>query len=88
MGPASARYEGRAALATFIAQHTRTPGHYHKHMLMEPVITVNGEQATMQSYFTRLSATSDGKPFIRAFGRYLDQIVKNLAACCEVLYFP
>ena len=77
VGPASARYEGRAALAAFIAQHTRAPSRYHKHMLMEPAITVNGEQATVQSYFTRLDATAQEKPFIRAFGRYLDRLVKS-----------
>jgi hypothetical protein len=77
VGGASARYEGRAALAAFIAQHTRAPGKYHKHMLVEPVITVNGNQATVQSYFTRMDATSDGRPFIRAFGRYLDRMVKG-----------
>lgn len=44
---------------------------------MEPAITVNGEQATVQSYFTRLDATRDGRPFIRAFGRYLDRMVKG-----------
>ncbi len=78
VGPASVRYEGRAALAAFIAQHTRAPGRYHKHMLMEPAIIVNGEQATVQSYFTRLDATRDGRPFIRAFGRYLDRMVKGV----------
>ncbi|HEV8712279.1 MAG TPA: nuclear transport factor 2 family protein [Candidatus Binatia bacterium] len=77
VGPASARYEGRAALAAFIAQHTRAPGRYHKHMLMEPVISVSGDQAIVQSYFTRLDATRDGRPFIRAFGRYLDRMVKG-----------
>lgn len=77
VGPASARYEGRAALAAFIAQHTRAPGRYHKHMLVEPVIMVSGDQATVQSYFTRLDATHDGRPFIRAFGRYMDRMVKG-----------
>jgi SnoaL-like protein len=78
VGLASARYEGRAALAAFIAQHTRAPGRYHKHMLMEPVISVNGDQATVQSYFTRLDATRDGRPFIRAFGRYVDRMVQEV----------
>lgn len=77
VGPASARYEGRAALAAFIAQHTRAPSRYHKHMLMEPVMSVNGDHATVQSYFTRLDATSDGRPFIRAFGRYVDRMVQE-----------
>ena len=79
VGPASARYEGRAALAAFIAQHTRAPGRYHKHMLMEPAIAVNDDQATVQSYFARLDATHEGRPFIRAFGRYLDRMVKGTA---------
>jgi hypothetical protein len=77
VGPASARYAGRVALAAFIAQHTRAPGRYHKHMLMEPVMTVNGDQATVQSYFTRLDATAQGRPFIRAFGRYVDRMVQE-----------
>jgi len=77
VGSASVRYEGRAALAAFIAQHTRAPGRYHKHMLMEPVISVNGDQATVQSYFARLDATAAGRSFIRAFGRYLDRMVKD-----------
>jgi hypothetical protein len=64
-------------LAAFIAQHTRAPGKYHKHLLIEPAITVNEDQATVQSYFTRLDATREGRPFIRAFGRYLDRMVKG-----------
>src|SRR5713226_9292500 len=74
VGSASARYEGRAALAAFIAQHTRAPSRYHKHLLMEPTMTVHEDHATVQSYFTRLDATHQGKPFIRAFGRYLDRL--------------
>jgi hypothetical protein len=46
-------------------------------MLVEPVIMVSGDQATVQSYFTRLDATHDGRPFIRAFGRYMDRMVKG-----------
>ena len=43
---------------------------------MEPAITVNGDQATVQSYFARLDARA-GRSFIRAFGRYLDRMVKD-----------
>ena len=47
-------------------------------MLMEPAITVNGDEVTVQSYFTRLDATREGRPFIRAFGRYRDRMVKGV----------
>jgi SnoaL-like domain len=46
-------------------------------MLMEPAISVSGDQATVQSYFTRLDATRDGRPFIRAFGHYVDRMVQE-----------
>ena len=73
----SRRYEGRDALTGFIAAHTRAPDRWHKHLLFEPVIEVEGEGARVCSYFARLDADDDGTPFVRAFGRYLDQLVKG-----------
>ena len=74
---ASRRFEGRAALAGFIAAHSRAPGHWHKHLLFEPVVEVDGDRARVRSYFARLDASDDGTPFVRAFGRYLDQLAKG-----------
>lgn len=77
-GPApSYRHEGRKALAAFIAQHTHSPERWHKHLLAEPVITVSHDTASVRSYFTRLDARDDGTPFIHAFGRYVDELVKE-----------
>jgi hypothetical protein len=46
------RKEGSQALAQFIAEHTRAPARYHKHLLVEPLITLeSNNQATVQSYF-------------------------------------
>ena len=73
----SHRHSGRDALAAFVAQHTRAPDRYHKHLLVEPVIDVSGDHASVRSYFTRLDAADDGTPYIRAFGRYVDRMVKG-----------
>ena len=71
------RHEGRAALTEFVSRHTRAPDRYHKHMLVEPVVEISGDQASVRSYFTRLDAADDGTPFIRAFGRYVDELVRE-----------
>ena len=73
----SRRFEGYDDLASFIAAHSRAPHRWHKHLLLEPVIAIDGDRATARSYFTRLDAGDDGAPFVRAFGRYLDQLVRD-----------
>ena len=73
----SRRYEGRHDLAGFIAGHSRAPDRWHKHLLLEPLVTVDGGRATARSYFARLDADHDGTPFVRAFGRYLDQLARG-----------
>ncbi len=70
------RKEGRQALAQFIAEHTRAPERYHKHLLAEPLITLESKsQATVESYFLRVDE-GEGKLYMRAFGRYRDRLVK------------
>lgn len=73
----SHRYQGRVALAEFVSRHTRAPDRYHKHILVEPVVEISGDRASVRSYFTRLDAADDGTPFIRAFGRYIDELVRE-----------
>jgi hypothetical protein len=68
-------YRGQVELAVFIAGHTHAPDRWHKHMLMEPVVTLTDGRARCRSYFARLDERPDG-PYIRAFGRYLDQLVE------------
>jgi hypothetical protein len=48
---------------------------YHKHVVIAPMITLNGDTATVQSMFARLDRYPDG-PGIRAFGRYRDTLVR------------
>ena len=73
----SRRFEGRDALATFVAAHSRAPQRWHKHLLFEPMVEVDGDRASARSYFARLDASDDGTPFVRAFGRYLDELVRG-----------
>lgn len=70
------REEGREALARYIPTHSRAPAKYHKHLLIEPIIQVDGDTAEVQSYFVRIDA-KDGVPFIYGFGRYRDRMKKH-----------
>ncbi|MGX7681814.1 nuclear transport factor 2 family protein [Jatrophihabitans sp. DSM 45814] len=66
---------GRAELAAFIRTHTRAPMVYHKHMLSEPMITVEGDHATCDSYFIRLDVVDDSPtPRVSGMGRYRDKL--------------
>jgi ketosteroid isomerase-like protein len=69
------RFAGREQLAEFFAGHTHAPDRYHKHMLVEPVVDIIGDDARVQSYFARIDE-ADGRVIIRAMGRYLDKLVK------------
>ncbi|HTU28311.1 MAG TPA: nuclear transport factor 2 family protein [Solirubrobacteraceae bacterium] len=68
--------EGRAALTDFHEQHTRPPGLWHKHLVIEPLIDVDGEQADVTSYFVVL-VEHDGRPTVRVFGRYTDHLRRD-----------
>lgn len=66
------RHQGAEALAAFIPGHTCAPDYYHKHMTTVPIIEVDRDHASADSYFARIDAGEDG-PFLWSFGRYRDQ---------------
>jgi SnoaL-like domain len=68
-------YDGRDALAAFAARHTRAPERFHKHVVVDPIIAVDGDHATAVSYFLRLDDV-DGERVVYAFGRYRDELVR------------
>jgi hypothetical protein len=70
------RVQGHAALREFIDQHTRPPGLRHKHLLIEPLIDVDGDQATARSYFAVI-IDNGGRPTLRVFGYYEDQLQRG-----------
>ena len=54
----------------------RAPALFAKHLLIEPRITLDGNEASVESYFARIEP-SDGAPTqIVASGRYLDRLIR------------
>jgi hypothetical protein len=75
-GEAARRYAGRAELAAFVAQHSRAPEVLHKHLVLNAVIDVAGDEARCASYFNMLMEIG-GMPETYCFGRYLDRLRRS-----------
>jgi hypothetical protein len=73
--PGRAPIRGHAELRQAFRNHTHAPRHYHKHFVLEPLIDIAGDNATVTSMFARLDSYGQ-LPRIRAFGRYLDKFVR------------
>ena len=67
---------GQKSLAAFIGAHPRAPSALHKHLLLNPLIDLHGDEARVASYF-QLLLDIDGKPEIYCFGRYLDRLTRS-----------
>jgi SnoaL-like domain len=67
---------GQNELAAFICAHPRAPAALHKHLLLNPLIELQGGEARVASYF-QLLLDIDGTPEIYCFGRYLDRLVRS-----------
>jgi hypothetical protein len=74
-GGAARTYSGAAELAAFAARHTRAPERFHKHVVVDAVISVDGDRAGVVSYFLRLDDV-DGERVVYAFGRYVDELAR------------
>ena len=73
--PGRAFMRGHAELRKGFRAHSHAPAMYHKHIVMAPMISINGDKATVSSMFARLDRYPEG-PGIRAFGRYRDTLVR------------
>src|SRR4051794_17291952 len=62
LGPEAKRItaRGTAELRSFIATHTHSPVRWHKHLLIEPVVQLDGDEATVRSYWVRLDRYEGG----------------------------
>jgi 3-phenylpropionate/cinnamic acid dioxygenase small subunit len=67
---------GRAELTSFIAAHTHAPERWHKHLLVEPRVTLDGDEAAVTSYWVRIDRYDEGI-YMRGFGRYIDALVRG-----------
>ena len=55
--------------------HTHAPAIFHKHFVLDPLIAIDGDRASVESYFVRIDKDDDG-PYLRVYGRYLDAFVR------------
>ena len=65
-------FKGRAELTSFIQGHSRAPDVFHKHLMVEPLIDLQGNTARVSSYFVLVLEMEDGSRDVFTFGRYLD----------------
>lgn len=72
------RFTGARALASFVAVHSRPPGAYHKHIVVDQVIDLDADpdRARATSYFLRVDDLA-GRREIVAFGRYMDRLARG-----------
>ena len=75
---ASFQCRGRGEIEASLAGQTamRAPALYAKHFVMDPLFVVNGDEASVQSYFLRVEPRDTGPTQIVASGRYLDHLVR------------
>jgi ketosteroid isomerase-like protein len=66
---------GREALAEFAARFSWPPAGWHKHLVIEPLVDVSGDEATATSYLAVLRDEGD-VPVLWVFGRYRDRLVR------------
>jgi hypothetical protein len=76
-GETFVRAEGSEQLLAFAVGHTRPPAAYHKHFVADPVVELDGDLASVDSYFARVDAADEGGlAAIVAMGRYRDRLVR------------
>jgi ketosteroid isomerase-like protein len=73
--PSDRVFAGRDSIAGAFDAHTHAPAVFHKHLLIEPRVSVDGDTARVSSYFMRMDNGPAG-PIARSFGRYRDLLVR------------
>jgi 3-phenylpropionate/cinnamic acid dioxygenase small subunit len=68
-------YGGHAGLRARIENHTRPPELYHKHVYLNPRVTIDGDEARCDSYYLVISEHAK-EPEILAFGRDRDRMLR------------
>jgi hypothetical protein len=69
--------QGRAALLAFAKRHAQPADFGYQHMVVEPLIDLDGSTARCVSFFVTLVENDATAPVPRAFGRYEDEVVRD-----------
>jgi SnoaL-like domain len=62
-------------LAGFVRRYRHAPEQFNKHVMIDPIITVTGDRATVTSYYLFIQDGASG-PHIASYGRYADVLVR------------
>lgn len=69
-------FTGIAEIARAFDEHTHAPDAVHKHVVVDPLIEVDGDVARVESYFARIDGKPTG-PVVRSIGRYRDMLERG-----------
>lgn len=73
--PGRSSFEGRPGLAQMFRDHTHAPDFFHKHVIGNPQVEIDGDTATALSYLVFICEHPEG-PYVRAFSRCRDRLVR------------
>ena len=68
------RWAGKAGTIEFASTHSHAPELYHKHLVLNSRVTLNGDIADAVSYMFRFDPGADAPSFVWGMGRYLDSL--------------
>jgi ketosteroid isomerase-like protein len=68
---------GHEQLGAYFDGHTHAPAAFHKHVTVNPLITLDGAAADARSYFLRVDSPAAGPAVVVAAGRYLDRFERG-----------
>ena len=71
------RHAGREELLKFIRVQSRPPAAWHKHVVTQTRIQLDGESATATSYLIRVDEYA-GRLQLYSMGRYIDTLVRSI----------
>jgi uncharacterized protein (TIGR02246 family) len=72
----SQAFTGRDGITQMYRDHVHAPEYYHKHVVANPYVDVDGDTATSRSYLILVAEHPTG-PYVRAFSRCRDELVRS-----------
>jgi len=77
-------YAGHEQLGVYFDGHTHAPAAFHKHVTVNPLVTVEGATADARSYFLRVDSPAAGPAVVLAAGRYIDRFQRGADGCWRI----
>jgi ketosteroid isomerase-like protein len=69
-------FSGRGGLEQMYRDHTHAPEFFHKHIVANPFVVVDGDDAHARSYLMFVCEHPTG-PYVRAFSRCNDRLLRG-----------